>query len=229
MVKVIAHRASGVGPTENTIKGMQIALAWRVDGVEFDVHTTKDGVLVLMHDDTLERTTNGRGRIREKSLTQLKRLNAGEGEEIPTLEEAFEFLKHEKKLVLHVEIKARNIENQVLELIQEQEIENRVVISSFLPSTLKKVHELNAEMTTAYLYHYDKTATKTAQKLGCSGLHPLFTTVTPELMQVAKQEGFFVNPWVVDFPEELQRLIRLGVDGIITNNPPVLLDLIHSD
>jgi len=229
MVNVIAHRGSGVGPTENTLHGLRMAVEWGVNGVEVDVRSSRDGALVLMHDETLDRTTNGRGRVGDQLLAQLKRLDAGAGEQIPTLKEVLNLLKLEKKVVLHMEIKTMNIEAQALQLILEADMHERVVISSFLPSVLKKVNVLDEKITTAYLYHYDKSAIESAQELGCSGLHPLFASVTQTLVQVAQQEGLFVNPWTVDFKEEMQRLIGFGVDGIITNNPPLLIDLIRSE
>jgi len=229
MMKVIAHRGSGVGQFENTLRGLNIALASGVDGVEFDVRRAQDGVPVVIHDATLDRTTNGTGLVEEHSLTQLKNLDAGEGEQIPTLMEVLELTMVDKTLIFHVDIKSKDIEEQVLHIGQEMGLLDRVVISSFHPSVLKRIRQLNAEVTTAYLYSSDETAVRTAQKLGCMGLHPIFTSVTPELVKEAKSKGLFVNAWTVNFTEEMQRLIGLGVDGIITDNPPLLLELLRSD
>jgi glycerophosphoryl diester phosphodiesterase len=226
MVAVIAHRGSGVGVTENTLKGMQTAVNWRVDGIEFDVRRSQDDHLVIIHDETLNRTTNGTGLVDVFPLSELKRLDAGEGEQIPTLAEVFELLKSEMNLTLHVEIKTKNIEAKVVEVIREQNLIDRVVVSSFLPSVLETIHQLKADVTTAYLYHHDDTPILTAQRLGCSGLHPLFASVTEDLVRNAHRSALFVNPWTVDFEEEMHWLIALEVDGIITNNPPLLQNLL---
>jgi glycerophosphoryl diester phosphodiesterase len=143
--------------------------------------------------------------------------------------EAFELLGKETTLTLHVEMKVPNAEQQVIQIIRESGLIDRVVISSFLPSVLKTIHELDKEVTTAYLFHHDESPIQTAHRLGCSGLHPLFASVTPDLVETSKREAFFVNPWTVNFEEEMRRLIGLGVDGIITDNPPLLIDLLRSE
>jgi glycerophosphoryl diester phosphodiesterase len=225
MTKVIAHRGSGVGSTENTLRGMKMAVAWGVDGIEIDVRQSQDGVLVVIHDETLERTTNGEGLVRNQTLAQLKTLDAGEGEQIPTLTEVLEFLKPKKNLTLHIEIKIDDIEEQALQISRELGVLDRVVISSFLPSVLNRVRQLDEEVTTAYLYSQDAAPIRAAKKLGCMGLHPLFASVTPALVDDAKEGGLFINAWTVNFEEAMRQLIWLGVDGIITDDPPMLIDL----
>ena len=228
MVDVIAHRGSGVGRTENTLKGLQQAVIWGANGVEFDVRCTKDGELVVIHDENLERTTDGSGLVGQLSLSELKRLDAGEGEQVPTLKEVFDLFGRETTLTLHIEMKVPNAERQVLRIIEEVGLMDRVVISSFLPSVLKTLHELDKNVITAYLFHHNESPILTAQRLGCSGLHPLFASVTRDLVDTARREGLFVNPWTVNFEEEMRRLIGLGVDGIITDDPPLLIALLRS-
>jgi glycerophosphoryl diester phosphodiesterase len=204
---------------------MKAAVAWGVDGIEFDVRQSREGDLVVIHDETLERTTNGEGLVKNSSLAHLKALDAGEGEQIPTLTEVLEFLKPEKNITPHVEVKVENIEKQVLQISQEVGVLDRVVISSFLPSVLEQVRQLNGHVTTAYLYTQDEAPIQTAQKLGCKGLHPFFASVTPGLVDDAKDAGLFINTWTVNFEEMMRQLIWLNVDGIITDNPPMLITL----
>lgn len=229
MVSVIAHRGSGVGPLENTLRGMKQALAWGVDGVEFDVWASQDDEVIVFHDETVDRTTNGTGLVSSYSLTELKQLNAGEGESIPTLKEMLMLLTPHEHLLINIEIKAPDIEESVLQIVQEFKVLKRTVISAFSSDVLQRVHALNADASCALLYTAMKDPIDLAKDVGCTGLHPLFQAVTNELVSACREEGMHVIPWTVNFEEEMLRLIVLGVDGIITDVPPLLLDLMYPD
>jgi glycerophosphoryl diester phosphodiesterase len=229
MLSVIAHRGSGVGPLENTLRGMKQALAWRVDGVEFDVWVSQDGEVVVCHDETVDRTTNGTGPIVTFTLKELQQLDAGKGEHIPTLREMLALLKSHEHLRVIVEIKPQGIEEAVLQLVQDMGVLKQTIISSFKHEVLECVHSLNSEVTCALLYTNEKNPIGLAKELGCRGLHPLFSATTKELVWASKEEGLHVIPWTVNFEEEMLRLLGLMVDGIITDVPPMLLGLLYPD
>jgi glycerophosphoryl diester phosphodiesterase len=229
MLSVIAHRGSGAGPLENTLRGMRQALAWGVDGVEFDVWASADGEIVVFHDETLERTTNGTGLITTHTLKELRQFDAGEGETIPTLREMLILLKPHEHLLINVEIKPLGIEEPVLQIVQELDMLKQTVISAFSHEVLHRVHALNSDVTCALLYIDEKNPVDVAKELGCKGLHPLFSAVTPDLVVVSREEGLHVIPWTVNFGEEVLRLVGLMVDGIITDVPPLLLELLYPD
>lgn len=229
MLSVIAHRGSGVGPLENTLRGMKQALAWGVDGVEFDVRTSQDGELVIFHDETVDRTTDGTGPIMSYTLKELRELDAGEGEQIPTLREMLALLKPHANLIVNAEIKPAGIEDAVLQVIQEMDMVEQTVISAFNHEVLQRVHALNAESSTALFYTVEDDPVSLAKELGCKGLHPLFSAATNEMVWTSKQEGLFVIPWTVNFEEEMLQLIGLMVDGIITDDPPLLLGLLYPE
>jgi glycerophosphoryl diester phosphodiesterase len=102
-IQVIGHRGCGVGNLENTLRSFREALTIGVDGIEFDVHATSDGEIVVMHDPNLERTTNGAGFVQQKTLAQLKELDAGDGETIPTLQEVIEEVTADRRVLLNIE------------------------------------------------------------------------------------------------------------------------------
>lgn len=229
MTSVIAHRGSGVGSLENTLRGMQQALDWGVDGVEFDVWASEDGKVVVFHDATLDRTTNGTGPISNYTLKELQQLDAGEGERIPTLHEMLTLLKPHENLLVNVEIKPPGIEETVLQAVHEMGMAELIVISSFSHEVLQRVSALDPEISCALLYTDEKNPIELAKELGCKGLHPLFPAATNELVWTCKEEGLHVIPWTVNFKEEMLRLVGLMVDGIITDVPPLLLDLLYPE
>lgn len=229
MLSVIAHRGSGVGPLENTLRGMQQALDWGVDGVEFDVWASEDDEVVVFHDASLDRTTNGTGLISAYTLKELQELDAGEGERIPTLSEMLILLKPHEHLLVNIEIKQAGIEKAVVGLVQDMAMVKQTVISAFDHKVLQRVHALDPEISCALLFTDVKDPVGLAKDLGCTGLHPLFAAATKELVWKCKEEELLVIPWTVNFEEEMLRLIGLMVDGIITDVPPLLLGLLYPD
>ncbi|MFX1562679.1 MAG: glycerophosphodiester phosphodiesterase [Promethearchaeota archaeon] len=227
-IRVIGHRGCGMGRLENTLRSIKEALELGADGVEIDVHASLDGEIVVIHDPDLERTTNGSGFVNQKTLKQLKKLDAGEGELIPTLQEVIEEIIEHPHSLLNIEIKPPDIEQQVLNIINEYDIMDRVIISSFLHSPLSVFRKLNGEIITGLLYSYSlDNPVKLAQELDVNALHPLFPLVTTELVEQCRKAKLLINPWTVDDESEMKRLIDLGVDNIITDFPNLLLKLLR--
>ena len=231
MAKVWAHRgASGYYP-ENTMASFEGAVKQKTDGIELDVHLSKDGYLVVCHDETLNRTTNGTGFIKQYDLFQLKQLDAGgwfdrkyRGEKIPLLDEVMELVKA-ANIELNIEIKAgsifyKGIEEKVLELIEKHSLAEKTIISSFDHYALVKIKELNPNIKTGILYveslykplDYIRTTKANA-------LHPNFITVTKELVDEAKENGVEINAYTINREEDMDRMNKLGITGIITNYP----------
>lgn len=219
-IRVIGHRGCGIGPFENTLRAMREGIAAGADGVEFDVHASRDGELVVIHDYTLERTTNGKGSVAQLNLEQLKQLDAGEGETMPTLDEVIDELERHSNLLINIEIKAPDIEQKVLDSVRRRNITERVVISSFLWSILEAVHSLDSRIATGLLYSYPlENPVQAAQDLGATALHPEYAYVSEELIRQCRQAHLLVRPFGVDKEAHMRRMIALGVDGIITDKP----------
>lgn len=236
-----AHRgASGHAP-QNTLAAFRLAAEMGADGIELDVHLSADGEVVVIHDDTVDATTNGHGRVSAMTLAELKALDAGSwfdprfaGERIPTLQEVFDAVGH--RLLINVEIKVEAgyhppaQEAETVRLIEDNDMVERVIVSSFSIASLRRVRRLNPHIALGLLYARVETPLfpALARLLGTpfEALHPEFGLVTPRYMAGARRRGLPVNAWTVNEVEQMRRLIELGVDGIITNYPDRLRALL---
>jgi glycerophosphoryl diester phosphodiesterase len=207
---------------------MREGLAAGADGVEFDVHASRDGEIVVIHDFTLEGTTNGKGSVAGLTLAQLKHLDAGEGERIPTLDEVLDELEGDPNLLINIDIKPPDIEQKVLDVLRRRDITERVVISSFIWSVLRAVRSLDTKIATGFLYSSPlDSPVQVALDLGATALHPEFVLVSEQLVRQCRQAHLLIYTWAVDQEADMRRMIRLGVDGIITNKPQRLRKLLR--
>lgn len=233
MAKIWAHRgASGYYP-ENTISAFEEAVKQKADGIELDVHLSKDGYLIVCHDETLNRTTNGKGFIKQYDLYELKQLDAGswydkkfKGEKIPLLEEVIDLVKR-AGIDLNIEIKAGSIfypgiEEKVLKMIDKYGIKNKVIVSSFDHYALVKVKEIDKAVRTGILYSealykpidYMKTT-------GADAIHPNYITLKKEVVEEAHELGIDINTYTVNKEEHIKMVNEMNVNAIITNYPDV--------
>lgn len=229
--KIFAHRgASGYAP-ENTLEAFALAMEQGADGIELDVQMTRDGELVVIHDETVDRVSDGTGEVRSYTLEELKKLRVSNHMEqypdvrIPTLREVLE-LVNPGTMEVNIELKTGifwypEIEKKVLELVQEEGMENRVIYSSFNHYSIQKIRELSPEAETAYLFgdvilHVEEYASKT----GVKGLHPaLYHVKMADFMKEYQASGLAVRVWTVNDEQQIEELIRQGADAVITNYP----------
>ncbi|SDY58421.1 glycerophosphoryl diester phosphodiesterase [Evansella caseinilytica] len=227
---IFAHRgASGTHP-ENTMTAFQAALDDGADGIELDVQLTKDRVPVIIHDETVNRTTDGQGWVKDYTYEELKKLDAGgwfhpafHGAAIPTLEAVLEWLAP-TSLLLNIELKNGivrypGIEEIVLKLIKKYDVKNRVIISSFNHYSLVEVHRLDPDVETAVLFMeglYEPW--EYAKALGANGLHCFLPVAVPELLAGAAKAMMPVRPFTVNEDQHIRALIN-GCDAIITDWP----------
>jgi glycerophosphoryl diester phosphodiesterase len=212
------------------------------DAVELDVHLSADGVPVVIHDFTVDGTTDGSGRVAELTLAQLKQLDAGStfaaafaGERIPTLAEVLEAVG--ERLLLNVELKSLSLREDglaraVIAQIEQRRLDDRVLISSFNPLSLRRAKRIATHIPVGLLYSSDMPLPLRRAWLAPfvrhEARHPNHTMVNARFVAWAKRRGYWVNVWTVDDPDEMRRLITLRVDGIITNRPDVLRDVVES-
>lgn len=233
---VIAHRgASGHAP-ENTMAAFRRAVELGAEFIETDLHLTRDSQLVAIHDDTLDRTTNASGLVTSYTLAELRRLDAGAwfgpefaGQRIPTLDEILAFAR-EHDIVFYLEIKpggAWRPEHALVAALQNSDAVNRVVILCFDAEVLRTVRELDSSLMTGLLA--DRPAADLvdrAVRAGARQLAPHWELVSQELVRQAHAAGLPVVPWTVNQPEPMQALLRLGVDGIMTDYPDRLITVL---
>jgi glycerophosphoryl diester phosphodiesterase len=232
-VLVIAHRgASGHAP-ENTLAAFRRAVALGATFIETDLHLSRDAHFVAIHDETLERTTNGRGRVREFSLADLRKLDAGSwfgsefaGERIPTLPEILEFAK-KNDAVFYLELKLKETwgaEHALVSALRQSGEIARVVVLSFEPSVLESLRRSETTLMTALLH--DGTLQDPFEKALTCGVRQMAVRgdlVTPAFLAEARRRDLQVVCWTVNNPAHTRALAAAGVDGIISDYPDRVL------
>ena len=237
MTKVFAHRGASAYAPENTLAAFRLAHDMGADGVELDVQLTKDGEVVVIHDETLDRTTDGTGWVKDHTLTQIKELNASGGnaayphERIPTLDEVFDVLA-DSPLAINIEIKDSlipypGIAERVLEMVDQRNWEYRITLSSFNHMTLAHIRQIGSLAYTGVLFAdvlYEPW--NYAHQLWATALHPHFRYVdaVPSVVAEAHNSLLEINAWTVNELDDIDRMLSRGVDGIITNYPDRALD-----
>lgn len=231
---VIGHRgAMGTCP-ENTMVSFERALELGADWIEFDVHLSKDDVPVVIHDETLDRTTSGSGLVREHTLAQLKQLDAGgwfapefAGERVPTLDEVLAWASH-RGVVVDIEIKNAplyyaGIESAVADALERHGMLERAIVICFDHATVKRLKELNPRIATGVLYAGRPVdPLSLARAARADALLPHWAYVTREDVDAAHAAGLAVAPWATSDPATLRQLVAAGVDGVGTNHPDVM-------
>lgn len=214
---IIAHRgASGLAP-ENTLAAFRLALELGVDLIELDVHRTKDGHIVVIHDDSLDRTTDRSGKIRDLTLGEIVDADAGQGERVPTLHEALELMA-ERVLVL-VEIKPDDITADVIQTIMEAGATGDVVLQSFYPEVIAEAFRLAPEITRGLLIGQGGAMADRASSVAAGVVVPSYRLLNDEVVHEIHLRGMGLWTYTVDEEATMRRMIELGVDGIITNYP----------
>lgn len=230
MMIVVAHRGYSSKAPENTMAAFEMALEVGSGGLELDVHITKDGEVVIIHDDTLERTTNGQGRVEDFTMAELRKLDAGswfapefKGERLPTLRELCARIK-DLDLLFNVELKVGAnfslLNEKVAAIIDEFDLRERTVISSFNHYALAHFKQIRPEVQTGILYNcglYNPWVY--AKSIGATALHPNYKTIIPEIVAEAQKNGMVLNVWTVDQPEAIEYMKLCKIDSIITNVP----------
>lgn len=221
MVLIIAHRgASNLAPG-NTIQAFKRSLELRVDIVEFDVHHTRDGKIIVMHDHNIKRTTGGIGLIKNIPFNEIRKFHEPNGEVIPTLQEVLDILK--KKHVCKIDIKDTGMEEKVVNTIKKNKIENSVIITSEIPSVLKRIKQIAPKIKTEAGGFTQKMSVKKmiqkAKRVKADIIGPHYSLITKKLVDEAHENGLTVHVWTVDDKKTIEKMKKLEVDAITTNNP----------
>ncbi|MEZ4621975.1 MAG: glycerophosphodiester phosphodiesterase family protein [Caldilineaceae bacterium] len=246
---IVGHRGAKEVVPENTLLAFQFAIAAGVDAIELDVHLSKDGELMVMHDATIERTTDGRGAIRDFTVAELKQFNAaaqlagnepGKQIEIPTLQEVYDFVQG--RVPINLEIKQGpdgrrypQIEEQIITLVRRNRAIDLTVLSSFDFPTLATVQTLAPDILNHAIVARDyfqtpglETPEAVVADLVDRGVHWVAINkgyLTRTLVNQLHDQGIFVHVWVINEEEELQGCVALGVDAITTDRPDRIVPL----
>lgn len=234
----IAHRGDPMVKPQNTESAFRSALQYDIDMIETDINQTRDGVPVIIHDQSVDHLSDGTGRVVDMTLAQIKKLDFGSwmdesfaGERIMTLREFLEMIK-DSDVGLNLEIKNGpilypDIAEKALADISDLAMSDRVIISSFDHHLIQRIKSIDPKVFTGILYHAGLIDHITpARHAKADGIHPEHSTVTEELVKAAKEAGLFVNTWTVDDKKRMNELRDMGVSGIISNFPALLVDTI---
>lgn len=216
----IGHRGAKAYEPENTLRSFKRALELGVDAVELDVRQTKDGELVVIHDPTVDKTTNGKGAVNELTSKEIRQFVAEKDEKIPTLEETLDFL--DKRARILIELKETGYESKVVNIIEDKGLTGNVIVISFHENALRKIKELNNKIETGLIYVKHKNPIKAAQELKASYLLPLYHFVHTANVQKAHENGLKVIVWTINKPKEVTEYLKKGVDGITSDKPDIL-------
>jgi glycerophosphoryl diester phosphodiesterase len=227
MVYVVGHRgAAGIEP-ENTIRGFRHALELGVDYTECDVHLTKDDQLIVMHDGTVDRTTNGTGAVRDLTFAEVRALDAGQGECVPTLAEVLEVVRD--RVILLIELKGEGVESQAVRAVRDRQMDDQVVFTSFHLDRIREVKRLDPSLKVGAIFRQPpEDACRQALDAGASGIGIHHRYLCQELVDQAHRHGLDVRAWNPDTVPEMLTAIALGVDGVGSNRPDLLIPLVRS-
>ena len=222
-ILIIGHKGASAIAPENTLKAFKKAIELKADMVEFDIHKTKDGEIVIIHDlDTLS-TTGVQGLIKDMTLEEIKKLDAGEGEKIPTLLELIKVAK--EKVGLQIEIKSSGLLEKLIKLLKEVNLVNTSIVSSFAFGELVKLKNLEPKIKLGLLLSADLVQVRQIKRNILKAvdkkfyaIHPHYSVADKEIVDFAHDNNLKVNVWTVNDKDVMERLIEIGVDGIITDD-----------
>lgn len=246
--KVISHRGANKVAPQNTIPAFEKSLEIGCDGFETDIHLTADGYPVICHNYTIDETSNGSGEVRSKTLEELRTYDFGSyfhekfaGTTLPTLDEFLDLSARGDIEIMNIEIKPPldgNLEivGKTIEAVKEKGLFEKLLISSFSHEVLVECKRIDPECKTGFLYAPNKAFfyktmlfgyVKFAKQIKADYLHPHFSCVTRSYVKNLHKNGIKVNVWTVNKPETAIRLLKYGVDGLITDLPAMANDLVE--
>lgn len=238
----MGHRGACALAPENTIASFKLAVEQGADFIELDAKLSSDGVVMVIHDPTVDRTTNGTGTVNQMTLAQLKELDAGAkfdikyvGEKIPTLDEVFKAVG--KDIFINVELtnyasQTDQLIPKVAELVKANGLEERVLFSSFLPGNLKWIHQLlpDAPVGLLCLGGFAGIFSRSffAMSVSPHMIHPHLVDVNPKYVAKEHKRGRRVHTWTVNYEDDVRRVVSAGVDGIFTDNPKTTREIMEN-
>jgi len=222
LVHCVGHRGACGYEPENTLRSFTRAIEMGCTAIEFDVHVCKSGEVVIIHDYTLERTTNGKGFVSEMTLDELKLLDAGKGEKIPTLRELIELVND--RVALNIELKGYGTLEPTVELLKEYFEKGyspcNIIVTSFVHQYIKELRTLLPIVKTGLLIRSELLGFSTlAEEADADFLIPYYELVNELVIEDAHSRGIKVMAYTVNENKEIMKLKNMGIDGIITNYP----------
>lgn len=226
---IIAHRGASGYEFENSMAAFKKAIELKADMIETDAQKTKDGEIVLNHDNSIKKTTNQKGRLSGLSFTELKNIRLKNGDPIPTYQDLIDLCRG--KIQINLEIKARNIEKTVIDITLKNRMIDDVVFSCFSFDALKKIREISSKARIAYLIIIQGSFIarlnfwmKKITDLGIESINPFHQFISSKLVHEAHKRDIKILPWTINDPKKIRTLIKeKQIDGVFTDYPDVLI------
>ena len=227
----VAHRGASAERPENTPTAFELAIAQGADVLECDVRSTSDGALLILHDAEVDRTTSGSGALREMTAVAARALDAGDGQAIPTLAEVLDLARG--RVRVNVDIKEIDIVGPAVQAVRDAQMLESVTFISFLPEVWEQLDRITPESPRIHLV--DSAAALASLAMGdavsqsvAAGVGVPYELVNEGMVGHMHRHGFAVFAWTVDDPDEMRRLIECDVNGIVTNRPTALADVLEA-
>lgn len=225
---IFGHRGSPSVVPENTMQSFKQAFKEGADGIELDVRLTNDKKIIVIHDETVDRTTNGTGLVKELTFKEINRLTIDKKLRIPSLEEVVKFFGNDKWL--NIEIKEPRFEKQLIDLLNDLQITQKIIISSFFVKVIQNLNKTSSEFSTAFLFNYRIEDFKSLKdEKNINAIHPHQKLINQELIAEARKNKLQIRAWTVDNPKIAIQLAKFGVEGIITNVPKKIINKLKSN
>lgn len=245
---IISHRGANFFAPQNTLPAFRKSLEIGIDGFETDVHLTKDGIPVICHNYTINATSDKKGNITDYTYEELLKFDFGRyfspvfsGTKIPTVDEFLSLVASSDVEIVNIELKSpkekeeTGIVAKTIDLVKKYNLTDKLIISSFDPKLLVQAKEYAPECKTGLLYSPNrkiawtiaKAPVEYAKNIGADALHPHYLYVTRKYVEKARENGLLVNPWTVDTPKNIEKMLNCHVDGIITNHPDLVKHLMN--
>ena len=244
-MEVFAHRGASGDYPENTLLAFERALTLPIDGIELDVHKSKDGKLVVIHDEDVQRTFKGNGLVKDYTLEELQSFKCRKFEfinnnlcKVPTLEDVLELIK-DKEITLNIEAKTDQIhydlEQDVLDLVDKYDMRNRILISSFNHKCLNIFKNIDSDYKYGALYEYEKdyspekNIVEHAKNLNVYSINISKELVTKEIVNLAHENNLKVYVYTINSPSQMRKMIDCGVDAIFSDYPELMLEILDEE
>lgn len=236
---IFAHRGASAYAPENTLPAFQKAIDMKADGIELDIQLTKDGKIVVIHDERIDRTSTGKGWVKDYTFDELREFQFNtlhpeyENVTIPTIQEVFELIKP-SNLSVNIELKTgifqyKDLEEMIVQVVKEYELEDRVIYSSFHHPSMMTIKQLNPNYYIGLLTRDGFLDIPSyAKAIGANAINPaLYQLQYPDFVTDCKKYGIDLNVWTVDEPEYIKQCIALEVHSIISNKPDLVRQIME--
>jgi glycerophosphoryl diester phosphodiesterase len=228
MTYVVGHRGAAAILPENTLKSFRYAIDLGVDFTECDVHLTWDDHLVVMHDEHVDRTTNGTGAIRRMTFEAIRSLDAGGGEQVPTFDEVLDTVQGKVKLLC--ELKGEGVEKAAVDAVIARKMEADVTFTSFWMDRIKKVKARREDLAIAAIFgNPSDDAIANAIEMGVGRIEINYRNLCLRMVRQVRDAGLDLTAWNPDTLEEQRAMIALGASGICSNRPDILVEYLKNE